>query len=588
MAQQSAAPRPTSDDCLSPAGGGRYGLRSGRRLWGGSGDMRTEFKRFACFGPDPAPDYLLLHRTHGRADRRRPGIRGCEPPSALVFSSGRQILASRVLMDIRHLRDAVVRFPDIAVSHRRARARCGCPCGDHVHGFWHHRGSRVLRGRRIIRLQHRARAQHSCCRFTFGRRLRCIVSRRYDQKTNPHRRNLLTRENLECNYHDGIETGPGAVAGSASASHVWPPRCTRPNADQRDIAGHGRQHHGHLSRSRRDRTHRQHGNHLRVDGHRSHGDRVGNSPAPGTVARLFSSSREFYCSFLPDGCRAHGGFRAISAPVAATRHSTRMETHRPLGGARAGVPKRHAYGGAMSQSLTEHPLTRAEMSGYSETSSHADVLTFIEALRKIGGSSLYVTDFGKTPEGRVLPLLVLSNRGYFTPQEALRADLPIVLILCGIHAGEVEGKESALMLVRDILRGRHGELLDRITLLVAPLFNADGNDRIDPHNRRLDIQHLRGQIGPAGGVGTRENAAGINLNRDYMRQDSAEMRALQHRVCQPWNPHLVIDSHTTNGSIHRFAMTFDIPHVVDSTRREPIEYMRSRMLPAVQSAVKAR
>jgi hypothetical protein len=62
---------------------------------------------------------------------------------------------------------------------------------------------------------------------------------------------------------------------------------------------------------------------------------------------------------------------------------------------------------------------------------------------------------------------------------------------------------------------------------------------------------------------------------------------MQSRVCHPWNPHLVIDCHTTNGSIHRFAMTFDIPHVVDSGRREPIEYMRTRLLPAVQYAVKA-
>src|SRR5260370_1552691 len=51
--------------------------------------------------------------------------------------------------------------------------------------------------------------------------------------------------------------------------------------------------------------------------------------------------------------------------------------------------------------------------------------------------------------------------------------------------------------------------------------------------------------------------------------------------------HLVIDCHTTNGSIHRFAMTFDIPHVPDSGRREPIDYMRRRLLPAVQAAVKA-
>jgi hypothetical protein len=237
---------------------------------------------------------------------------------------------------------------------------------------------------------------------------------------------------------------------------------------------------------------------------------------------------------------------------------------------------------------TEQLLTRAEKTAYSETSSHADVLAFIAGLREIGGDALHVTDFGSTPEGRLLPLLVLSNRRLFTPQQAMKAALPVVLVLCGIHAGEVEGKESALMLMRDVLRGEHGDLLDWITLLVVPLFNADGNDRIDPQHRKLEIEHFRGQIGPVGGVGSRENAAGVNLNRDYMRQEAPEMRALQSRVCQPWNAHLVIDCHTTNGSIHRFAMTFDVPHVVDSARREPIDYMRDRMMPAVQSAVKTR
>src|SRR5882762_5005519 len=233
------------------------------------------------------------------------------------------------------------------------------------------------------------------------------------------------------------------------------------------------------------------------------------------------------------------------------------------------------------------PLTRAESSGYRETSTHSDVLEFIEAVREVGGDRLYITDFGETPEGRLLPLLVLSSGRHFTPREALGSGLPIVLVQCGIHAGEVEGKEAALMLVRDILSDRHGDVLDRLTLVVVPLFNADGNDRIDPKNRALEIEHLRGQMGPASGVGTRENAAGINLNRDYMRQEGAEMRLMQTRVCQPWNPHLVIDCHTTNGSIHRFAMTYDIPHVVDSGRREPIEFMRTRLLPAVQAAVKA-
>jgi hypothetical protein len=232
------------------------------------------------------------------------------------------------------------------------------------------------------------------------------------------------------------------------------------------------------------------------------------------------------------------------------------------------------------------PLTAAESSDYARTSQHADVLRFIDDLRCPSDARLHVTDFGRTLEGRLLPLLVLSERGYFTPEAAQQSGLPIVLVICGIHAGEVEGKEAALMLVRDILRGRHGDLLSHMTLLVAPLFNADGNDRISPENRKLDLRRMSGQCGPANGVGTRNTAAGINLNRDYMRQQALEMRLLQSRVCQPWNAHLTIDCHATNGSIHRFALSYDIPHVIQSGRREPIDYMRQQMMPSVQAAVR--
>ena len=180
-----------------------------------------------------------------------------------------------------------------------------------------------------------------------------------------------------------------------------------------------------------------------------------------------------------------------------------------MGGAGFHIPFTCAQVTTMSTLLREDPLTRAESTGYSQTSTHADVLAFIEALRTRGDARLRVTDFGHTPEGRLLPLLILSNHGCFTPEDAVSAGLPVVLVQCGIHAGEVEGKEAALMLVRDLL-GRHGGILDRLTLLVVPLFNADGNDRIDPQNRKLEIEHFRGQIGPAG-VGTRENAAGIKM-----------------------------------------------------------------------------
>ncbi len=236
-------------------------------------------------------------------------------------------------------------------------------------------------------------------------------------------------------------------------------------------------------------------------------------------------------------------------------------------------------------------LTRAEATRYEETSRHADVMAFIAGLQAMGDKRLHVATFGESPQGRELPLLVLSAHGVKTPEEARRLDRPVVLVISGIHAGEVEGKEGCLMLVRDLLADKPGldagQILSDLTLVVVPLFNPDGNDAIDPGNRRLHLPKLTGQLGPDSGVGTRVNAAKINLNRDYLRLQSEEMRLLQTRVCQTWTPELTIDNHATNGSVHRFSMTYDIPHTVESGRSEPIRYMRERLLPPVTAALKA-
>jgi hypothetical protein len=234
------------------------------------------------------------------------------------------------------------------------------------------------------------------------------------------------------------------------------------------------------------------------------------------------------------------------------------------------------------------PYTRAESSRWTATSLHADVVEFIERLAERRDPRLAVTDFGASPEGRSLPLLVLSAHGFRTPAESHASGLPVVLVINGIHAGEVEGKEASLMLVRDILDGADAEMLERLTLVVVPLFNPDGNDRIDPANRRLDIDAKTGQIGPDSGVGTRTTAAGINLNRDWLRHDAPEMRALFRGVFLPWNAHLVVDCHATNGSIHRFALTYDVPHVPKSGSSAPIDHMSWRFLPAVTRTLKER
>ncbi len=232
-------------------------------------------------------------------------------------------------------------------------------------------------------------------------------------------------------------------------------------------------------------------------------------------------------------------------------------------------------------------VTRAEATCYEETSRHADVMAFVEGLAARGDPRLWISSFGTSPQGRDLPLLVLSAHGIRTPSESRRFGLPVVLVMNGIHAGEVEGKEASLMLARDLLDGPDADLLAMLTLVIVPLFNPDGNDAIDPGNRKLHLPKLTGQLGPDSGVGTRVNAAKINLNRDYMRQESVEMRLLQERVCQVWEPDLTIDNHATNGSVHRFSMTYDVPHTVESGRAEPIAYMRERLLPAVTVLLRA-
>ncbi|TMQ10234.1 MAG: peptidase, partial [Deltaproteobacteria bacterium] len=212
-------------------------------------------------------------------------------------------------------------------------------------------------------------------------------------------------------------------------------------------------------------------------------------------------------------------------------------------------------------------------------------MAYIEGLAQLHSPLLHVMSFGQTPQGRELPLLVLSSEGVADPAAARALGRPVVLLQNCIHAGEVEGKESALMLVRDLLTGPDQGLLEKLTVVVLPIFNADGNDAMDTANRALHIERLTGQDGPPR-VGTRVNAAGINLNRDYMKHETHEMRLLQTRVCQRWEPDLSVDSHATNGSVHRFSMTHDIPHTVASGRSEPIDFMRHTLVPEISAAVK--
>jgi zinc carboxypeptidase len=222
--------------------------------------------------------------------------------------------------------------------------------------------------------------------------------------------------------------------------------------------------------------------------------------------------------------------------------------------------------------------SRAERTGYKETSRYSDVIDFISALQT-ANESVRVETFAVTNEGRPLPLVILSRPAINSPAEATASGKPVVFIMANIHAGEVEGKEAAQHLMRDVATGSPG-LLDKIILLVAPIYNADGNEKISINNRTA-------QNGPEGGVGVRENAQRLDLNRDFMKVESPEARGLVEGVFNRWDPHIIIDLHTTNGSYHGYALTFS-PCLNPNADRRLVSFTRDRLLRDVSKTVRAK
>jgi hypothetical protein len=219
--------------------------------------------------------------------------------------------------------------------------------------------------------------------------------------------------------------------------------------------------------------------------------------------------------------------------------------------------------------------SRAEQTNYQETSRYDDVVRFIDELQK-RSDSLRVETFGHSQEGRAMPLMILADPPIAEPREARGSGKPVVFIMANIHAGEVEGKEATLHLARRLLLGDLRPMLGKLVILLAPIYNPDGNEKFSLQNRTA-------QYGPVGGVGRRENARGLDLNRDYMKLEAPETRALV-RLFNRWDPHVTVDLHTTNGSRHGYHLTYSIP-LNPSTDPRISSYERNRMMPALATAM---
>lgn len=228
-----------------------------------------------------------------------------------------------------------------------------------------------------------------------------------------------------------------------------------------------------------------------------------------------------------------------------------------------------------SEALIARPgdpwITPIETSDFRLTPDYATTRAWLERLVAAYPATLSLVVFGKSADGRDLYYVRASHGG---------TDKPVLLVQGGIHAGEIDGKDAGMMLLRDLARGRSGALLDKADLVFVPIFNVDGHERSGRFNRP-------NQRGPEN-QGWRTTTTNYNLNRDYLKADAPEMRAmiaLLHRL----NPALYLDAHVTDGIDYQYDVCFQFSGWGGRYAQSPAigRWLDTRLRPIMDAALRA-
>lgn len=221
--------------------------------------------------------------------------------------------------------------------------------------------------------------------------------------------------------------------------------------------------------------------------------------------------------------------------------------------------------------------TYYEKSNFLETPRYEQTIEFC---KKMADASKQITyrGFGMSPQGRELPLLIVDKNGNSEPQPVKESGKAILFIEAGIHAGEIDGKDAGLMLIRDlVLRDKYPGLLDHVTILFVPIFSVDGHERFSAYNRF-------NQNGPKE-MGWRVTAQNLNLNRDFVKADAPEMQAWL-KLFQKWLPDFFVDCHVTDGADYQYVVTYSI-EIRGNMPDGITEWTKQNYLPQLESAMAA-
>jgi hypothetical protein len=226
-------------------------------------------------------------------------------------------------------------------------------------------------------------------------------------------------------------------------------------------------------------------------------------------------------------------------------------------------------------STPDADLTPTELAAFEDSPTYAETMAYLHELAA-DCPHIKVSSFGFSTEGLPLPVVFVWDRSGPHRGWDDGSHKPVVLVTAGIHSGEICGKDALLMLLRDIARGRETDILHHLRLVFVPIFNVDGHERHSLYNRFT-------QNGPASGYGTRRNALGLDLNRDYAKLESPECQALV-RLAAQFQPHIYIDLHTDDGMGHQYDMLFS-PSVNPTFPGVRGPLVRDKLIPYVVRAM---
>ncbi|HEX6176866.1 MAG TPA: M14 family metallopeptidase, partial [Thermoanaerobaculia bacterium] len=193
-------------------------------------------------------------------------------------------------------------------------------------------------------------------------------------------------------------------------------------------------------------------------------------------------------------------------------------------------------------------ITAAEKSAFRFSPNYEETVAWLRRLDQ-AAPELQMVSVGKSAEGRDIWMVIASKERAFTPEAIRRSGKPLLFAHGGIHSGEIDGKDAGMMLLRDFVRGRNDQrsLLDGANFLFVPIFSVDGHERASQFGR---INQRGPEI-----MGWRTNSKNLNLNRDYTKLETEEVRAMVAAI-ERWQPDLYIDLHVTDGADYQYDVTY--------------------------------